>query len=690
MIHRRLELSLLVCAALWVSSATQDAHGQAGRRIGQARIILTASVDEAVADGRSDVLVRAECRATATGGAVPDGTLVRFHTDFGDLSADGIGRQNQVTVEARNGFAEAFCSSSEPGTATITATALGDSRDSITIEFVPEGALSGAGNGVLRVCATKLPPDLSADTVESDRKKPRYGSVRYSLDHNVIEAWHAAVTYRGLEITAPHVIVDVDGEYVRAWDAKLRLKRETLEGDDLYYSLRKRKGVLWRVTEDGDVERVTFSGATLKPVDDSSFERPALGDSTSWLADARVWFVSKAALVSLRRKIVLREPTLWVEDRALTRMPRYHVIRLDGQQPGIVQFNSVGGLSIDYPYYVSASSGEARALRLQKGSQIDSLIPRDGWSLCLSDEYDTGDRSGKVWVEGLPEHDWSLQWRHHEQRGTRGSTGYYFGSRSLDTFQADATFSSLSRRAHRNTRLSVNALPGAPIQLSGTTDYVLTEKPIGRTGLYHGIGTRVAVTTHDYWARGPVFQHQISNGLSIRPWQPDRKTRVRPSIDSVLTWNTRPSFGNYLRFQLGADRQLDRTQYLTARYSIGRRFGDTGGYEGLQRQVDLTYSLARGSRWSAALTGTYDLGDEALYGYGSASYRVSQDYRLSAAASMYRWRQPIPSIDLTATEYTNVGFNELNATIWRKIGQREIGLRYSTFDKGISLEIGGF
>ena len=538
--------------------------------------------------------MRAEC-LYPDGRAVPNGTPVFLSTDLGDLSADRIQRQKQATVRTQNGFGEAYISSSEEGTATITATAYGDSRDSVSVEFVPEGALSRGQQGVFRVKATRIPADVSGGRLEGRQKKPQYGSVSYSMDHNMIEAWHAVITDGPLDIEAPHVVVSIDGEYVRAWDATLRLKRATLEGDDLYYSLRKRKGVLWRVTKGGAVERVKFSGATLKPIDDASFDAPEFADSSEWLEDTRVWFVCRSAVVALRRKIVLREPALWVEDKALTRLPRYHVIRLDGQESGIVQFNSTGGLSVDYPYYLQATSGEARALRLQKGSQIDSLVPREGWSLCLSDEYDTSACSGKVWLEGLPESDWSMQWRHHEQRGTSASSTYYVGSRSFGTLHADATFSGMSRRAHRSTRLNVSAVPRAPVQLSASTDYMLTGKPIGHTDLYHRIGTRVSIASHDYWAGGPLLQHQISNGLSIRPWEPDHKTSVRPSIDSVLTWNTRPTFGNYMRFQLSADRRIDRSQYLNLRYSIGKQFSG-GSYSQSLQQLDLSYSLARGTK----------------------------------------------------------------------------------------------
>ncbi|MGD8238639.1 MAG: hypothetical protein PVH68_08815 [Armatimonadota bacterium] len=690
MANRRRQVSVLVCGVLCVLWAWTGPKADVGRRIGRARIILTTSVDEAVANGRSDVLVRAECLDTGTSRPVTDGTLVLFSTDAGDLSADRIHGQKQVTVETQNGFAEAFISSSEPHTVTITATALGDSRDSISIEFVPEGTLSRGRRGVFRVKAVKIPPEAAADGEKGRRKKPQYGSVNYSMDHNVIEAWHAAVTHRKLEIEAPHIVVSIEGEYVRAWDATLRLKRARLQGDDVYYSLRRRKGVLWHVTEDGAVERVEFSGATLKAIDDGSFDAPDLVDSQDWLAETRVWFVCRSAMVAPRRKIVLRQPTLWVEDKQLARLPRYHVIQLDGQQSGVVQFNSTGGLSIDYPYYLHASSGEVRAVHVQKGSQLDSLIPREGWSLCLSDEYDTSGASGKVWLEGLPASDWSLQWRHHEQRDAGSLRTYYFGSRSLDTFQADATFSAMSRRLHRSTRLNVSAFPHAPMHLSASTDFMLMDRPVGNTDLYHRIGTRVSFTSRDYWADGAVFQHQISNGLSIRPWQPDRKTRVRPSIDSIFTWNTRPSIGNYLRFQVSADRRIDSTQHLGLRYSIGQHLTGATHYGGLRQQVDLNYSLARGGKWSLGLNGTYDIGQKALYGYGSASYQVSRKYRLSAMASLYRWRQPIPSVDLEEPEFTEVGFNEVDCTLWRSIGQREVGLRYSTYDNRISFEIGGF
>jgi hypothetical protein len=151
---------------------------------------------------------------------------------------------------------------------------------------------------------------------------------------------------------------------------------------------------------------------------------------------------------------------------------------------------------------------------------------------------------------------------------------------------------------------------------------------------------------------------------------------VRPSLDWVLSLNSFGDFSRYMRFGLSADRQINAQQYLGLRYSLDRRTGgDSSLFQNdLRQQVSLNYNVTHGADWSASLAANYDVTNALAFGFGNVSYRFLPMYRLSVWSTFYG---------------SAAGFNETEFIVYRQIGAREVGLRYSTFDHRISLELAG-
>ncbi|MFQ6096153.1 MAG: hypothetical protein ACE5O2_00370, partial [Armatimonadota bacterium] len=330
----------------------------------------------------------------------------------------------------------------------------------------------------------------------------------------------------------------------------------------------------------------------------------------------------------------------------------------------------------DYPYYFRATSGEATSIRLQKGSQFDSLVPRSGWSLALQDEYETKSAWGKVTLEGILQSDWGLQWRHVRDFAPNVTGSFQVATRSLDTFNADAGLSHRLRDGRLATRANFAAYPGVAPRIAATADYYFNPNRIGRTGLYHRLGLGLAYTNQDFARGGSLLEGSVSSGLAIKPWRPHPKTAVRPSMDWVLTLDSQGEASRYMRFSLSVEQRINSQQYLDVRYSVDRR---TGGASSLFRndvrqQVFLNYNLVHGSAWSAFVTANYDLTNSLLFGSGNLSYRFLPKYRLNIWSTFYG---------------SDAGFNETEFTVFRQIGRQEIGVRYSTFDHRISLQLAG-
>ena len=646
-------LLLGLCAVLTTSVAWP---AETYIRTGSVRILATQTSYEAMANGRAEVLIRAECRETATGNPVPDGTPVLFVTDLGDLATDRGQRQTSATVETRNGLAEVYASSDQVGTATITINVL-DSRNFLVVDFVEEG--SGAQG--------------RADVVTI-----KGSQVSYSQDYGFIEGWGATVKHRGLELTAEHLMLDIAAEEVRARTVACVRGDKRLEGEDCYYSLTTSRGVLRRFTDDG-IERTLFSGGTLEPINAQTWQPP----ESAFEFDDRetvTWVIAKSMQLVLRRKLIIHGGSIWVQGSRILNLPPHHILGLAGYAgptSRLFEINSEGGLSINAPWILNASSGETRTVRVMRGTPGDGgLSTRRGWHIGLQDVWETQHATGQASVVGLLQRDPDFQFSHYQILDTESSANFYLGAPGLRGVLADAGYSRYHAGRHLNLRLNSYYFPQSGLLTTLQGDFTGSAKPVGETGLYRRFSTGMTFRTEDYRTGGPVLEHETSLGLSTRTLRLGDKLQLRPTVDTFVTWDTAGRTRELARFAVGADYMTSNSQRLGIRYSLDNRWGDYWyGGTGLHQMVSFNYNLFGLGPWEAFLTGQLDLTSEAFYGVGSLSYQFTPKYRFAVYGNMYR--------------YPTGSFTDMDFTVWRAIGQQEIGLRWSTTDDRLSLQFGG-
>jgi len=209
-------------------------------------------------------------------------------------------------------------------------------------------------------------------------------------------------------------------------------------------------------------------------------------------------------------------------------------------------------------------------------------------------------------------------------------------------------------------------------------DFLSSAKPVGGAARFRwGTGIEAG---HDAWSTESfVFEHRLSTYLDLNGWRPTGSLSIVPSINDVFSWDTAARRNNVARFQLALNQRLARGVNANLRYSLEHRAGETQyaylrDNSGINQQVNLNLSAFGEQAWDAYVNANYGLTDQTLYGFGALNYRPWRWYRVGLVGTYYK--------------FSDFSFNDVEVSFNRALGNREIGLRYSTTDDRISLQFG--
>ena len=647
----RTRLSIATATAL-LALACLPALGQ-GARAGSLRITLRANPETVPADGKSVSRVRIEVR-DGTNRPAPDGTAVFVRVDAGLLSLPDADRQQSITGTTTGGYLTVHCSSETPGAATITASAQ-DSRNEVIVYFMPEGDAAQVRARVIHV---------------------QGGWVAYCPELELIQARDGARA-----IVGPLTFEASDGlelrmsdHTLRGWGARIARKGEQLQGADFFYDLIRQRGVLRRFGDVG-IERVAFSvyslreaALTWEPPPDA-FRRDD--------READTWMVARSCRYFIGQKLALERAALYAGPQKVLPFPPYWVIGLPGytgaSNTQVLGASSAGGLAVDLPVFYRVTDDWAGALRLQRGVAGSSFVARDGWSLGIAEEYDTGTAKGVVEAGGLLQDDWGLVWR--DERPVFGDSQGFFNVAWPDhrNLFADATIYRYGSAHRFNFRAQYDRpeWEGDSYQLAAdwlTNPRDITHRASWRLGT--SLGVRRLAFEHDRW----TFANELYAAVDMDPWRISENATLTPSFSNVYAWDT-GGFGlNSARTRLQAARSFGRRGNLGVSYSIGHRSGDTSR-PGINQSLALNFSLLGTRDWNAYGSGTWDITAGDNYAYLAVGRRLTPQWRLGLIATHY---------DFSETRY-----NDLELEVSRAIANREIGLRYSVERRRLWLEFGG-
>ncbi|MEI6500038.1 MAG: Ig-like domain-containing protein [Armatimonadota bacterium] len=646
----RFSLALIAVCALTCGTTL----GQTSRA-GIYQIQIAATPTQVPADGQTQARIRIDLR-DQNGRSVRDGTSCVVHTDVGFLSLSSVGKQASLDARTVGGYAIVFLTSPTPGTATITVQAA-DSRSLTYVDFLPQGEVSSGEARVLDV---------------------KGGWVGYSLELSMIEARdRATVTFGKLTFECGGVMqISIDGMTLKAQDVVVRRGDQKLAGEDVYFDLATKRGVLRRFGDE-KLERVSFDAISLKP-SATEFEVPDDAFKVN-KQEADTWLIARSISFFLREKVVLRGSALWIQQQKVFTFPPYWIIGLPGYTGATntqaLGMTSSGGLALDFPFFYRVTDQATGAIRIQRGARASSVTSRDGWSVAVSEEYRNGSGTeGSLELGGLPRSDWGFEWS--DSRPMFGN-GFSYANFALPDHRSVFADSNLS--AYRaNGRLSLRTFYDDPKDYAASYgavgDWLGDPRPIGDHNLSYRFGTSLA------WRRqateaGTPWYHEMYSELSFNERSWGKKTTLQPSVSNVFDWDPDGNRENNLRAELRLDHKLRPSCSLGLDYSAEFTSGNTST-NGLSQVLALDLRANHGSKWQSYLNGNYGLENGDLYGYMNFDYYMNRQWRWGVAGTYYSFE---------ASQY-----QDLELSLGRLFGDREVSVNYSADTGHFSLAVGGF
>lgn len=624
-------------------------------RTGLFRVQVSVTPRQVPADGKSQARLRVEVK-DARGRAAPEGTQAVVHTDVGLLSLGSTGQQASLTLRTSGGFALFYASSAQSGTATVTVQVAG-SRSVAYVDFLPEG--EGASPSARVV-------DVSG------------GWVGYSLQLGLVEARdRARLKFGKLIIECGSVVqINVEQMTIKAQDVVVRRGDTELVGEDLYFDLLAKRGVLRRFGAE-NLERVHFDAVGMRPLT-TEWELPPDAFKMD-RREADAWLVARSISLFVHEKIVLRHAALWMQEQKVFSFPPYWIIGLPGYAGATnsqaLGMTSDGGLALDFPFFYRVTDRTTGAIRIQHGTMAGGVMSRQGWSLAVSEEYRNGaGTEGAMVVSGLPRSDWGFEWRDARPALGDGYNYFTFAMPDHQSTFADASFYDQVASGRLNVQAYYDSPEAAANSYGLVGNWLLDPRPLGHSALTYRLGTSLGM--RQYPAEpDPLFVNEEYGELNLgmRSW--GKHTRVSPLITNVYAWDTGGFHENSLRGQMRMDHEFRPSFAVGLNYSAEWRQGNPAT-AGLQQILGFDARANRAQRWASYLSATYNITNSDLYGVLNFDYFLSKQWRTGLFATYY--------------DFGNTSYDDLEVSLGRMFGDREISLAYSTYTGRVSVNLGGF
>jgi hypothetical protein len=647
---RRISLFLSLLVLLVIPHSPGLAQGLPGE---PEVILLRADPEVIAADGQSSATLLAEVR-DRQGAFVVDGTIVRFTTTAGVINPSVETRSGVVRVTLR--------SSAEPAVAEVTATAGTRAMARVRVTFSTEA-----------IGAQQVAPFARIQAQ----------SLQYLPDKDLIDAaGDVRLTYRGVFIIADRLQLDVASLRVVAQNhILLRCAGQEVTADRLMLEMPQMQGRLLAVEENGTIRRQVISGYALDLF-------TAEGATPEGIFDLRDPETDKA-VISARKitlfpgdKVQFSGFGLRVAGAHLISLP-FYVLSLNPYGPDadhLVSLDSMGGISVNLPFYYSVTDTSNGSLRLRRQTRYgyDGYVTRPGWHLALDQRYSFGRGThGAVELNHITSSDWGIRWRHEQQFGDRTHTYVSVDSPAHRDLYARTELHHSMGLGDLSWSAYGSFLPQTPGSVQSRLYFRL------RPGVIKGPNIRYYWSTNVAWNKWGDESY-LEEGVDLQLHPPalrlGQTTSLQFYIGSGFTFSPNGT-GPNAQASTTLLKRLGKNATATLRYSYYYS-GRTTDYYGPTSGQSLTGQLmaASGNRWSTSLTATVLPTRGDLSVYGSLVYSPLRNWRVELRPTYSRYGG-----DLLAG-YPRSTTN-LDVYLVRQFGSRDVALRYSTLDDAIRLEL---
>ncbi len=621
-------------------------------------ISLRSTRDVLLADGKQSTDLIAEVRDGAR--PVPNNTAVQFQTTAGTLS--------QGEAQTLGGVARIRLTSAPiPGIAHVTAFSPGGGNATLDFVFTNDPAETYEGNSYMTASANSY--------------------LAYSVTDRVIDAQGTEggshLTYRNLSLAADRYQLQCDTSVVRAY-GNITLKRagQTLHASRLYYNLASATG--YAVTElKGHLQTAAISGETLHlepytaPLLSSTFVFPEL--------QVKLIVTSKGITYFPGDRLQFRHAKFF-QDQVQVLSLNFYELALHSTELFSDQFLSFGtsGLGLQVPFYYDLSPKSTGILTLRHqqpvGRGYASTSP--GWSLDMIQAYNSegGHRyQGSFGFTGLTRGDWGFRWSHNQEFNKVTQGNFYVDFPNHDSMITSANIAQQLRKMQWGVNVSSGQTLYGPSATSQNADVYTQTLPHPLAGSHtfqYTLGTTFSASqTHGADAL-LTNTRVIQEGINLRtyslPFHLDKRTTLSDSFSIGQIWSSGGVSGPAALATLSLDRTLSGGSSMNITYDFVSQPGAiylAGG----KHRISINYGLASGKRFQANIFGSAFLDSPEASALADFVYRLDSQWRLLSAVTLQR--------------YGGTSYKDMEFTIGRRIGARELDLTYSTLYKRIYFDM---
>lgn len=693
--NRRASAVLLVSTLLTCAALAQ----QRNIRISSFPIV-------AIADGRSQVSISAEVRES-NGNLVPDGTRISFATTLGSF--------RETVVSTSNGFARAILVSGNiAGIAKIRATDVSGQATPAVLDFEfvsDKSQLSSAQEFV----------EVTTDD-----------NLEYAYVSNILWASSAKqgvhIRYRDTTIDADDIQLDTRTLELKAKKARLKVKNVTREFEEMFYSLKGKKGFgittftgypfpptllpaapFWLAgveplpEEEGQgfrlARRRNFYG--FLNINRGQVERPTQPVDTNALIfknfdKEQMTLTAKRATVFPNRYIQFAKAEFRIYgERVLFPLPLYQLSMNSGQNQlfgeSIITLNN-STLGVNYPYYVGLKPGETSLVRFRTGQSYGRGINVNrGVFFDYELNWNKGDdmQGGLVW-SGLGRDDYGIGFRQFNRVNQRTNLSFQLDAPAGRSLYGAASLSQQALGFNWTANASGNKSLVGLKNSNQSTNFVAETEPI-KAGklplrLYYGLRVDSSQSSYESLTADPndpnntitttTTQNQQSYGLVFRGVTQSLRVDKKSSVQLGFILN-----------------QLNGSNVIQPITFSGQAIMQSNLGRGLSNT--LTFDYVRDPLSESAL-GRYRVTTQASYLEGNVRTSIFANksldidrFSLFSDISYFLSKRARLGYQYTLDRQVGGSLVDYNIVFGYRIEGSEIGLVYSARTQRIGIQLGG-
>lgn len=610
-----------------------------------------------LSNGKDKTLIIAEV-SDPSGRQAVSGVEVQFQTTLGTITPP--------RAATFGSSAQAELSASVTGVARVTALVAGSVSNTVEILFTDDPEATFQGNNYVQISGSKyLVYSATDQVVEAIGKRPS-----------------ARLTFRNTEITADHLQINCRDMIVRAQDnVTIRRGKNTAHVNRLYYSLSSGEG--YAIAEQQGQLRTVFvsgMGLLMEPFTE------ILPNTFMKMAPMQVKLNVTAKNITYfpGDRLQFQHAKFYQDQTLLVTLP-YYEMALNSPELFSDQFIKVGtsGLGLELPYYYNVSPHAMGIILLRHQQQIgrSSFSQDNGWGVDVAQSYSSsGDKhyDGAYGFTGLSRSDWGFRWTHNSEFSKNTQGAFYVDFPQHDSVFSSANFTQNLKTFRWQTTLSAGQSFGTAENSFRSNVYVETQphRLDSKGGLSYTFGANYiggAIHSTDPTV-GSLSEttESLTFKAAARPRLLDKRTTFSNSFTIGHIWSNQGRNGLSTLASFSLDRTISGGSSLNLAYDYVDQPGGLLVASGKHR-VGLTYSASAGKRFSMLIYGSGYLDTNESSLLGDVTYRLNNYWRLITSATLQK--------------YQGQSYNDIEFTIGRRIGARELQFTYSTLYQRVSLDL---